>query len=66
MPTYLHLLECLHAYMHIFIPGVVCSHGLVGFRTQRNKEQFETPFVVVYCDVEFSGKATDTRYWRNR
>lgn len=41
-------------------------HGLVGYRTHSNREQFEAPFVVVYCNVEFTGKPTDTRYWRNR
>lgn len=41
-------------------------HGLVGYRTESNMEQFDAPLVIVYGDIDFSGKPTDTRYYRNR
>lgn len=41
-------------------------HGLVGFRTETNIEQFNAPLVIIYGEIDFSGKPTDTRYYRNR
>jgi protein disulfide isomerase family A protein 3 len=41
-------------------------HGLVGHLTTSNGEQFETPLVVVYYDVDYSKNLKGTNYWRNR
>jgi len=42
-------------------------HGLVGYRTLMNRDQFEAPLAVIYVDVsELAEKGSQTRYWRNR
>ncbi|XP_054158254.1 protein disulfide-isomerase A3-like [Oppia nitens] len=41
-------------------------HGLVGFRTQNNNNDFKTPLVVVYYDVDYVKNPKGTNYWRNR
>lgn len=41
-------------------------HGLVGHMTTTNSQQFETPLVVVYYDVDYTKNPKGTNYWRNR
>jgi protein disulfide isomerase family A protein 3 len=41
-------------------------HGLAGHRTTTNSDQFKTPLVVVYFDVDFVKNPKGTNYWRNR
>lgn len=41
-------------------------HGLVGQRTQNNNEDFKSPLVVVYYDVDYVKNPKGTNYWRNR
>lgn len=41
-------------------------HGLVGLRTPSNADQFKTPLVVVYYDVDYVKNLKGTNYWRNR
>jgi len=41
-------------------------HGLVGHRTHDNHEDFKTPHVVVYFDVDYVKNVKGTNYWRNR
>ena len=42
------------------------SHGLVGYRTQDTAEDFKTPLVVAYYDVDYVKNPKGTNYWRNR
>lgn len=41
-------------------------HGLVGLRTHDNHDDFKTPLVVVYYDVDYVKNVKGTNYWRNR
>lgn len=41
-------------------------HGLVGQRTQDNHNDFKSPLVVVYYDVDYVKNPKGTNYWRNR
>ncbi|RWS12213.1 disulfide-isomerase A3-like protein [Dinothrombium tinctorium] len=41
-------------------------HGLVGHRTQNNMQDFRTPYVVSYYDVDYVKNPKGTNYWRNR
>jgi protein disulfide isomerase family A protein 3 len=41
-------------------------HGLAGHRTPSNQDQFKTPLVVAYYDVDYVKNAKGTNYWRNR
>lgn len=41
-------------------------HGLVGHRKTSNIDQFNSPLVVVYYDVDYVKNAKGTNYWRNR
>lgn len=41
-------------------------HGLVGHRTHDNHEDFKTPLIVAYYDVDYVKNVKGTNYWRNR
>jgi len=41
-------------------------HGLVGYRTQDNYQQFDQPMLVAYYGVDYVKNAKGTNYWRNR
>ncbi|OQR74426.1 protein disulfide-isomerase A3-like [Tropilaelaps mercedesae] len=40
--------------------------GLVGHRTKDNYQNFETPLLVAYYDVDYEKNPKGTNYWRNR
>ncbi|XKL64506.1 hypothetical protein PGB90_004592 [Kerria lacca] len=41
-------------------------HGLVGHRTTENSEDFKSPLVVAYYNVDYIKNPKGTNYWRNR
>lgn len=41
-------------------------HGFVGVRSQSNMDDFKTPLVVVFYDVDYVKNPKGTNYWRNR
>ena len=41
-------------------------HGLAGHRVTGNTDQFKTPLVVAYYDVDYTKNPKGTNYWRNR
>jgi len=41
-------------------------HGLVGHRTTSNSDQFTSPLVVVYYDIDYAKNPKGSNYWRNR
>jgi protein disulfide isomerase family A protein 3 len=41
-------------------------HGLAGHRTTTNVDQFQTPLIIVYYDVDYVKNPKGTNYWRNR
>lgn len=41
-------------------------HGLCGHRTTGNIDQFKTPLIVAYYDVDYVKNTKGTNYWRNR
>nr|CAG4642426.1 EOG090X0438 [Evadne anonyx] len=41
-------------------------HGLVGYRTMENADQFKQPLVVAYYGVDYIKNVKGTNYWRNR
>lgn len=43
-----------------------CSNGLVGVRTRDNKDDFKTPQVIAYYNVDYAKNVKSTNYWRNR
>lgn len=40
--------------------------GLVGHRTQDNYQQFDSPLLIAYYDVDYEKNTKGTNYWRNR
>lgn len=41
-------------------------HGLCGHRTTGNTDQFKTPLIVAFYDVDYVKNTKGTNYWRNR
>lgn len=41
-------------------------HGLVGHRTTENTEDFKSPLIVAYFNVDYVKNPKGTNYWRNR
>jgi len=41
-------------------------NGLVGHRTHDNHDDFQSPLIVVYYDVDYVKNVKGTNYWRNR
>ncbi|KAK9702113.1 Thioredoxin [Popillia japonica] len=41
-------------------------HGLVGIRNEDNEEEFDTPLITAYYNVDYKMNPKNTNYWRNR
>ncbi|GJQ66743.1 ERp60 [Trypoxylus dichotomus] len=41
-------------------------HGLVGIRSENNKNDFKPPLVVAYYEIDYKKNLKGTNYWRNR
>lgn len=42
------------------------SHGIAGVRTRDNMQDFKTPMVIAYYNVDYVKNPKGTNYWRNR
>lgn len=45
---------------------ILCSHGLVGHRTQDSSRDFQNPLITAYYAVDYVKNPKGTNYWRNR